>query len=57
MKLGQRHGDGGEVAIIELVDDNAADEAEKRRKPAKEKEAGVTAGEKKEAKAAETLQS
>jgi len=40
IKLGQRHGDGGEVAIIELVDFNAADEAEKRRKPAKEKEAG-----------------
>ncbi len=38
IKLGQRHGDGGEVAIIELVDFNAADEAEKRRKPAKEKE-------------------
>jgi large subunit ribosomal protein L17 len=40
VKLGQRHGDGGEVAIIELVDFNAADEAEKRRKPAKEKEEG-----------------
>ena len=40
IKLGQRHGDGGEVAIIELVDFNAADEAEKRRKPAKEKESG-----------------
>ncbi len=39
IKLGQRHGDGGEVAIIELVDFNAADEAEKRRKPSKEKEA------------------
>ena len=38
VKLGQRHGDGGEVAIIELVDFNAADEAEKRRKPSKEKE-------------------
>jgi len=38
VKLGQRHGDGGEVAIIELVDFNAADEAEKRRKPVKEKE-------------------
>ncbi len=36
---------------------NAADEAEKRRKPAKEKEAGAPAEEKKEAKAAETLQS
>ncbi|MGC8594076.1 MAG: 50S ribosomal protein L17 [Candidatus Kryptoniota bacterium] len=35
IKLGQRHGDGGEVAIIELVDFNAADEAEKRRKAAK----------------------
>ncbi len=45
IKLGQRHGDGGEVAIIELVDFNAADEAEKRRKPAKEKE-----GQAKEAK-------
>ncbi|HUI29124.1 MAG TPA: 50S ribosomal protein L17 [Candidatus Acidoferrales bacterium] len=39
VKLGQRHGDGGEVAIIELVDFNAADEAEKRRKQPKEKEA------------------
>ena len=38
VKLGQRHGDGGEVAIIELVDFNAADEAEKRKKPSKEKE-------------------
>ncbi len=38
VKLGQRHGDGGEVAIIELVDFNAADEAEKRRKSKKEKE-------------------
>jgi len=41
IKLGQRHGDGGEVAIIELVDFNAADEAEKRRKAPKEKEAAV----------------
>lgn len=39
IKLGQRHGDGGEVAIIELVDFNAADEAEKRRKTSKQKEA------------------
>ncbi len=55
IKLGQRHGDGGEVAIIELVDFNAADEAEKRRKPAKEKEGSQPAEEKKE-KAAETPQ-
>ncbi len=39
VKLGQRHGDGGEVAIIELVDFNAADEAQKRRKAPKEEEA------------------
>jgi large subunit ribosomal protein L17 len=51
VKLGQRHGDGGEVAIIELVDFNAADEAEKRRKPAKEKEAAPEKEEKQEAKA------
>ena len=51
IKLGQRHGDGGEVAIIELVDFNAADEAEKRRKPSKEKEAVPEKEEKKEAKA------
>jgi large subunit ribosomal protein L17 len=52
IKLGQRHGDGGEVAIIELVDFNAADEAEKRRKPSKEKEAApAEKEEKKEAKA------
>ena len=57
VKLGQRHGDGGEVAIIELVDFNAADEAEKRRKPAKEKESGQPAEEKKESKAAEAPQS
>ncbi len=44
-KLGQRHGDGGEVAIIELVDFNAADEASKRRKPAKEKEEAAPAKE------------
>jgi large subunit ribosomal protein L17 len=55
IKLGQRHGDGGEVAIIELIDFNAADEAEKRRKPAKEKEGSQPAEEKK-AKAAETPQ-
>ncbi len=48
IKLGQRHGDGGEVAIIELVDFNAADEAQKRRKPAKESEAGSEKEEKKE---------
>lgn len=55
VKLGQRHGDGGEVAIIELVDFNAADEAEKRRKPAKEKESAPgkeEAKETEEAKAA-----
>jgi len=40
VKLGQRHGDGGEVAIIELVDFNAADEAEKRKKQSKEKAEG-----------------
>lgn len=53
VKLGQRHGDGGEVAIIELVDFNAADEAEKRRKaPKEEKEAAAPAKEEaKEAKA------
>lgn len=39
VKLGQRHGDGGEVAVIELVDFNAADEAQKRRKAPKEEEA------------------
>ncbi len=38
VKLGQRHGDGGEVAVIELVDFNAADEAQKRRKVSKEEE-------------------
>ncbi len=48
VKLGQRHGDGGEVAIIELVDFNAADEAEKRKKPAKEKEEGKSKEEKSE---------
>ncbi|MCL4538183.1 MAG: 50S ribosomal protein L17 [Bacteroidetes bacterium] len=57
VKLGQRHGDGGEVAIIELVDFNAADEAEKRRKAPKEKEAGTpqeqAKEEKKEAASAE----
>lgn len=57
VKLGQRHGDGGEVAIIELVDFNAADEAEKRRKAPKEKEAGApqeqAKEEKKEAASAE----
>ncbi len=54
VKLGQRHGDGGEVAIIELVDFNAADEAEKRRKPAKEKEAAPEKEVKEEAKAEST---
>ncbi len=59
VKLGQRHGDGGEVAIIELVDFNAADEAEKRKKAPKEKEAAAapqqeeSKEEKKEAAAAE----
>ena len=48
IKLGQRHGDGGEVAIIELVDFNAADEAEKRRKAPKEKEAASQEGPKEE---------
>ncbi|MFZ1081189.1 MAG: 50S ribosomal protein L17 [Candidatus Kryptoniota bacterium] len=56
IKLGQRHGDGGEVAIIELVDFNAADEAEKRRKPAKGKEEGAQPAEEKKEKAAETPQ-
>jgi large subunit ribosomal protein L17 len=50
VKLGQRHGDGSEVAIIELVDFNAADEAEKRRKSSKEKEEGKS----KETKAEKT---
>ncbi|MCL5268426.1 MAG: 50S ribosomal protein L17 [Bacteroidetes bacterium] len=50
IKLGQRHGDGGEVAIIELVDFNAADEAEKRRKAPKEKEAAAPQEESKEEK-------
>lgn len=54
VKLGQRHGDGGEVAIIELVDFNAADEAEKRRKPTKEKEAAPEKEVKEEAKAEST---
>ncbi len=48
IKLGQRHGDGGEVAIIELVDFNAADEAEKRRKTSKQKESQPKAVEKEE---------
>jgi large subunit ribosomal protein L17 len=53
VKLGQRHGDGGEVAIIELVDFNAADEAEKRRKPPKEKEEGKAKESKPEGTASE----
>jgi large subunit ribosomal protein L17 len=57
IKLGQRHGDGGEVALIELVDFNAADEAEKRRKPAKEeKVTSSNTEEKKEDKVAESSQ-
>ena len=55
VKLGQRHGDGGEVAIIELVDFNAADEADKRRKASKvEKEAAPAKEEAKETSAADT---
>jgi len=54
VKLGQRHGDGGEVAIIELVDFNAADEAEKRRKPAKEEKEGQPKEGKQEAKTEST---
>ncbi len=55
VKLGQRHGDGGEVAIIELVDFNAADEADKRRKPTKEeKESAPSKEEAKETKDAKT---
>lgn len=55
IKLGQRHGDGGEVAIIELVDFNAADEADKRRKLSKGKEAApVKEEETKEEKAEST---
>jgi large subunit ribosomal protein L17 len=35
VKLGQRYGDGAEMAVIELVDFNAAQESAPKKKPAK----------------------
>ena len=35
VKLGQRYGDGAEMAVIELVDFNAAQESAQKKKPAK----------------------
>lgn len=64
VKLGQRHGDGAPLALLELVDYNAANIekaaakiAEKTRKKASEKEKQETKDKKKTSEAAATEQS
>ena len=50
VKLGQRYGDGAELAVIELVDFNAAKESAPKKKPAK-KTAGKSSPRRKSPKA------
>jgi large subunit ribosomal protein L17 len=50
VKLGRRYGDGAEMAVIELVDFNAAQESAPKKKPAK-KTAGKNAPKRKSTKA------